>query len=63
MLTSAVTRNANGNVARNGQPKRFINVTVTYPPSIANAQCARLTKFIIPSVTESPTDSRNSSIP
>ena len=27
------------------------------------AQCARLTKFIIPSVTDSPTDSRNSSIP
>src|SRR3989304_7861441 len=30
---------------------------------MANAQCARLTKFIIPSVTETPTESRNRSIP
>ncbi len=30
---------------------------------MAKAQCARLMKFIIPSVTDSPTDSRNSSIP
>ena len=30
---------------------------------MAKAQCARLTKFIIPSVTDSPTESRNSSIP
>src|SRR5262245_18298101 len=30
---------------------------------MAKAQCARLTKFIIPSVTDRPTDSRNSSIP
>src|SRR5690349_7336111 len=30
---------------------------------MAKLQCARLTKFIIPSVTDSPTDSRNNSIP
>src|SRR6058998_1994452 len=30
---------------------------------MAKLQCARLTKFIIPSVTDRPTESRNSSIP
>jgi len=30
---------------------------------MAKLQCARLTKFIMPSVTDSPTESRKSSIP
>src|SRR5262245_32564919 len=30
---------------------------------MAKLQCARLMKFIIPSVTDSPTESRNSSMP
>src|SRR3989442_708791 len=30
---------------------------------MAKLQCARLTKFIMPSVTDRPTDRRNSSIP
>ena len=63
MLTSAAERNANGRLAKNGQPRSFVKVTVTKPPSIAKLQCARLTKFIIPSVTDKPTDRRNSNIP
>ena len=52
-----------GSAARNGQPMPFTSVTATYPPSMPKAQCARLMKFIIPSVTDSPTDRRNSSMP
>ena len=54
---------ATGRVARNGQPNLLISVTVTYPPNMPKAQCARLTKFIMPSVTDIPTDSRNSNMP
>jgi hypothetical protein len=41
----------------------LVKLTVTKPPSMAKLQCARLMKFIIPSVTDSPTDKTNSSMP
>jgi len=63
MLASAAARKATGSVAKNGQPRSFMRVTVAYPPIIAKLQWARLTKFIIPSVTDNPTESRKSSIP
>ncbi len=59
----AVAMNASGSAARNGTPARFTNTTVMYPPAIANAPCARLTKFISPSVTDSPHATTNSSMP
>src|SRR6476660_2157133 len=55
--------NAAGSAARNGTPRRVIIMTHTYPPSIANAPCARLTKFIRPSVTDSPTAMMKSRLP
>ncbi len=61
--TSATTTTTSGSVARKGTPARLSNNTHTYPPSIAKAPCARLTKPISPSVTDSPTLIRNSSIP
>src|SRR5262245_47623204 len=52
-----------GRAAKNGQPMSLTSVTATKPPSMAKAQCARLMKFIMPSVTDNPTDRTNSSTP
>src|SRR5262245_30675293 len=40
-----------------------MDITATYPPSIANPPCARLTKPINPMVTDNPTDTMNSTMP
>src|SRR5580704_12546978 len=56
-------KKAAGCVTRNGTPARFIRSAVTYPPTMAKAPCARLMKFINPSVTESPLASTNSNMP
>ena len=45
------------------QIKNFILTKKVDAPTMANAPCARLTKFIIPSVTERPTDKTKSNIP
>src|SRR5262249_4470796 len=60
---SAVTTKASGRAAKNGMPLRLTRTRVMYPPAMANAPWARLTKFISPSVTASPHASTNSSIP
>ena len=63
MPAAAETTNAAGSVARNGTPARVISMTQAYPPSIANAPCARLTKFIRPIVTDRPMLMTNSRLP
>ena len=60
---NALETNAIGKAAKNGQPELFTSTAQTYPPAIANAPWARLTKFINPSVTASPHASTNSSMP
>src|SRR5664279_3838930 len=61
--TPAQTTTTMGSVTRNGAESRESSSTQTYPPSIANAPCARFTKFMSPSVTDSPTLMRNRSMP
>src|SRR5512143_5393 len=63
MPTAAATRNAAGSVARNGMPARDIRSTQAYPPTIANAPCARFTKFMRPIVTDRPMLMMNSRLP
>ena len=55
--------NAIGSDTRNGTPSRLIMITQAYPPSIANAPCARLTKFIRPIVTDRPMLMTNNRLP
>jgi hypothetical protein len=61
--STADTMNAAGRQARNGTFQRSIRITVVYPPAMAKAPCARLTKFINPRVTASPQASTNSNMP
>ena len=48
-----------GRLARNGTPSFWVTMTITYPPSMEKLAWARLTKFIMPSVMDSPTDMIN----
>src|SRR5215813_3278368 len=62
MLAAATARVAPTSAHGNGMPWSFIRLVTTYPPSIAKTPCARLTKPIIPIVTDSPTEIRYSTI-
>src|SRR6185437_2365733 len=59
----AETTKATGSAARSGTPMRLSRITATYPPSMAKAPCARLTKFMMPSVIDRPSASMNSNMP
>ncbi len=60
---AAETANAIGSDARKGTPSRVIATTQAYPPSMANAPWARLTKFISPIVTDRPMLMMNRRLP
>src|SRR5258706_887007 len=60
---AAAARKASGSAARNGTPRRVIATTQTYPPAIAKAPWARLTKFMRPIVTDRPTLTRKRTLP
>src|SRR6185503_2980120 len=58
-----MARNPKTRAGTKPRPQCFIARTIAYPPSIAKPPWARLTKPIKPMVTESPTDTMNSTMP